>query len=110
MRSALRLKIFLIICEKGIDKLGKVWYNISVKEREVMTMAKFPINTRIKVDSNEHYDFYIMHCGRDWYVEAFPIGTLDHTRKTLAGFSTLKVAKECVESWKGWLKPRGVIN
>ena len=75
-----------------------------------MTMAKFPMDKRVKVDSNEHYDFYIMHCGRDWYVEAFPIGTLDHTRKTLAGFSTLKVAKECVESWKGWLKPRGVIN
>lgn len=72
-----------------------------------MTMARFPINTRIKVNSNEHYDFYIMHCDREWYVEAFPIGTLDHTRKTMAGFSTLKVAKECIESWKGWLKPRG---
>jgi hypothetical protein len=51
-----------------------------------------------------------MHCDREWYVEAFPIGTLDHTHKTMAGFSTLKVAKECVESWKGWLKPKGVIN
>ena len=71
-------------------------------------MAKFPINTRIKVDSNEYYDFYIMHCDREWYVEAFPIGTLDYNRKTKAGLSTLKVAKECIESWKGWLKPRGV--
>ena len=35
-------------------------------------MTKFPMNKRVKVDSNEHYDFYIMHCGRDWYVEAFP--------------------------------------
>jgi hypothetical protein len=95
--------------KKGVDKYAKVCYNIVTKEREVLHM-KFPKDTRIKVDSNEYYDFYIMHCGRDWYVEAFPIGTLDHTRKTLAGFSTLKVAKECVESWKGWLKPRGIIK
>ena len=73
-------------------------------------MAKFPMDTRVKVDNNDHYDFYIMHCDREWYVEAFPIGTLDHTHKTLAGFSTLKSAKECVESWKGWLKPRRVID
>jgi hypothetical protein len=74
-------------------------------------MAKFPMNQRVKVDSNEHYDFYILHCGRrDWYVEAFPIGTLDYTHKTLAWFSTLKDCKECVESWKGWMKPRKVIN
>ena len=102
--------LFTFILRKGVDKYGRMGYNIGVKERKVWVMAKFPTNTRIKVDSNEHYDFYIMHCGRDWYVEAFPIGTLDHTRKTLAGFSTLKVAKECVESWKGWLKPRRVIN
>jgi hypothetical protein len=94
----------------GVDFSVVVWYNIGVKEREVMTMAKFPMDKRVKVDSNEYYDFYIMHCGRDWYVEAFPIGTLDHTRKTLAGFSKLKVAKECVESWKGWMKPRGIIK
>ena len=31
-------------------------------------MAKFPMNTRVKVDSNKHYDFYIMHCDREWYV------------------------------------------
>jgi hypothetical protein len=96
--------------EKPLDKRREVWYNIGVKEREVTTMAKFPMDKRVKVDSNKHYDFYIMHCDRVWYVEAFPIGTLDHEHKTMAGFSTLKVAKECVESWKGWMKPRGVIN
>ena len=71
---------------------------------------KDPMDKRVLVDSNEYYDFYIMHCECDCDVEAFPIGTPDHTRKTIAGFSRLKVAKECVESWKGWLKPRGVIN
>jgi hypothetical protein len=67
-------------------------------------MAKFPLNTRVLVDSNDTKDFYIMRCGCDWYVEAFPKGTLDHTRKTIGGFSTLRVAKECVASWKGWMK------
>lgn len=67
-------------------------------------MTKFPMNTRVLVDSNEAKDFYIMHCDREWYVEAFPKGTLDHTRKTIGGFSTKKVALECVESWKGWMK------
>ena len=69
---------------------------------------KYPMNTRVKIDSNAYYDFYIMHTEREWYVEAFPIGTLDHSRKTIGDFSTLRVAKECIESWKGWLKPRGV--
>lgn len=67
-------------------------------------MAKFPMNTRVKVDENETKDFYIMHCEREWYVEAFPKGTLNHSRKSLAGFNTLKSAKECVESWKSWMK------
>lgn len=67
-------------------------------------MMKFPINERVKVDSNERYDFYIMKCKLEWYVEAFPCGTLDHSQKTIAGFSTLKVAKECVASWKEWMK------
>ena len=80
-------KNFSIFFVKVLDKHGKVQYNIGVKEREVAVMAKFPMNKRVKVDSNEHYDFYIMHCDHEWYVEAFPIGTFDHTRKTLAGFS-----------------------
>lgn len=67
-------------------------------------MMKFPMNTRVLVDSNDTKDFYIMHCDRVWYVEAFPKGTVDHTHKTIAGFSTKKVALECVESWKGWMK------
>ena len=67
-------------------------------------MTKFPMNTRVLVGSNNTKDFYIMHCDREWYVEAFPKGTQDHTRKTMAGFSTKKVALECVESWKGWMK------
>ena len=66
-------------------------------------MAKFPINERVKVDSNERYDFYIMKCKLKWYVEAFPRGTLDHSRKTIAGFSTLKVAKSAVAGWKEWM-------
>ena len=69
---------------------------------------KFPMDTLVKVDSNAYYDFYIKHCDRVWYVEAFPIGTLDHSRKTMAGFSLLRKATECVNSWKEWLKPRGV--
>ena len=67
-------------------------------------MAKYPLDTRVLVDSNDSKDFYIMHCDRIWYVEAFPKGSLDHSRKTIGGFSTLKVAKECVTSWKGWMK------
>ena len=67
-------------------------------------MSKFPINERVKVDNNEAYDFYIMKCKLEWYVEAFPCGTLDHTRKSMAGFTTLKVAKSAVESWKEWMK------
>lgn len=67
-------------------------------------MIKFPINKRVKVDSNENYDFYIMKCTSVWYVEAYPCGILDHSKKTMAGFSTLKVAKECVATWKEWIK------
>ena len=67
-------------------------------------MAKFPINQRVKVNSNESRDFYIMHCGSIWYVEAFPKGTLDYTHKTMGGFSTKKIAMECVETWMGWMK------
>lgn len=65
---------------------------------------KFPMNTRVKVDSTDKHDYYIMHCDRVWYVEAFPKNTLDHSHKTMAGFSTKRVALECVESWKGWIK------
>ena len=67
-------------------------------------MKKFPMNTRVLVDSNDTKDFYIMHCDRVWYVEAFPKGTVDPTRKTIAGFSSKKVALECVECWKTWVK------
>jgi hypothetical protein len=45
-----------------------------------------------------------MKCDREWYVEAHPKGEINHSRKTLAGFRTLKAAKECVEAWKGWVK------
>jgi hypothetical protein len=65
---------------------------------------KFPQDKRVQVDTNGYRDFYIMHCGKIWYVEAFPCGTLDHTRKTMGGFSTLKIAKKCVQIWKGWMK------
>jgi hypothetical protein len=67
-------------------------------------MAKYPLDTRVLVDSNDSKDFYIMHCDRIWYVEAFPKGTLDHSKKTIGGFTTLRVAKECVDLWKGWMK------
>ena len=67
-------------------------------------MAKFPMNTRVLVDHNETRDFYIMKCDREWYVEAHPKGELNHSRKSLAGFKTLKAAKSCVEAWKGWMK------
>ena len=74
------------------------------KKERYKAMAKFPINERVKVDSNEHYDFYIMKCKLEWYVEAYPCGSRDHSQKTIAGFTTLKVAKECVASWKEWMK------
>lgn len=64
---------------------------------------KFPINERVKVDSTEKDDFYIMHCRGVWYVETFPKGTFDMRGKTMAGFSTLKSAKHAVESWKSWM-------
>lgn len=67
-------------------------------------MAKYPLDTRVYVDSNDTKDFYIMHCGRIWYVEAFPKGTLDFTQIVIGGFTTLKVARQCVNSWKGWMK------
>ena len=62
---------------------------------------KFPMNIKVYVDSNENYDFYIKHCDRVWYVEAY---RKDNNEKTIGGFSTKKVALECVESWKGWMK------
>ena len=65
---------------------------------------KFPLNERVYVDTNGKRDFYVMHCDREWYVEAYPASTMDNTRKTIAGFRTKKVALECVESWKGWMK------
>ena len=60
---------------------------------------KFPMNTRVLVKTTEHYDFYIHKTSNCWYIEAFPVGTLDHTKKTLAGQSTLKSAKHTVEVW-----------
>lgn len=65
---------------------------------------KFPMNTRVYIDTNNKRDFYIMHCDREWYVEAYPTGTMDYTRKTIAGFRTKRAALECVEAWKGWMK------
>ena len=65
---------------------------------------KFPINKRVYISTNGVKDFYIMKCGnRDWYVEAYPHGTMDYTRKTIGGFTTKKVALECVEAWSGWM-------
>ena len=65
---------------------------------------KFPINARVYIDTNGVKDFYIMKCGsRDWYVEAYPHGTMDYTRKTIGGFTTKRAAMECVEAWKGWM-------
>lgn len=94
------------IFPKPIDFWLGLCYNIyRKKEREGDTMLKFPINERVKVDNNATKDFYIMKCdSRTWYVEAYPIGTRDHTRKTIAGFSSRKSALECVEAWKGWMK------
>ncbi len=66
--------------------------------------TKFPINERVYVDTNGVRDFYVMKCDREWYVEAYPTGTMDNTRKTIGGFSTKKAALECVQSWKGWMK------
>jgi hypothetical protein len=65
---------------------------------------KFPQDKRVKVDSTDLHDYYIKHSGKVWYIEVFPKDTLDHTRKTMGGVSTLKVAKQCVESWKAWMK------
>lgn len=67
-------------------------------------MTKFPLNTRILVDTYNNRDYYIIHCSEKWYVEAYPSGSLDYAKKTIAGFSTLKQAKECVTAWKGWMK------
>ena len=65
---------------------------------------KFPMNTRVYVDTNGKRDFYVMHCECEWYIEAYPAGTMDCTRKTIAGVSTKRTALECVEAWKGWMK------
>ena len=67
-------------------------------------VTKFPINVRVYVDTNGVRDFYVMKCDREWYIEAYPTGTMDTARKTIGGFSTKKAALECVESWKGWMK------
>lgn len=66
--------------------------------------AKFPLYKLVLVDSTPTHDFYIKKCDREWYVHAFPAGTQDYDRQTLAGFSTLRVALECIEAWKGWLR------
>ena len=65
---------------------------------------KFPMNTRVYVDTNGKRDFYVMHCDHEWYVEAYPAGTMDCSRKTIGGFRTKRAALECVEAWKGWMK------
>lgn len=62
---------------------------------------KFPLDTRVYVDSNATHDFYVMHCEREWYVEAY---RKDNNKKTIGGFRTKKSALECVASWKGWMK------
>lgn len=67
-------------------------------------MNKFPHNTRILVDTYNNKDYYIMRCTKEWYVEAYPSGSLDHTKKTMARFSTLEKAKDCVTRWKMRLK------
>lgn len=65
---------------------------------------KFPINERVYITTNGVKDFYIMKCdSRTWYVEAYPHGTMDYTKKTIGGFTTKKAAMECVEAWKGWM-------
>ena len=65
---------------------------------------KFPMNTRVYVDTNGKRDFYIMHCECEWYIEAYPAGTMDCSHKTIGGFRTKRAALECVEAWKGWMK------
>ena len=66
-------------------------------------MTKFPINERVLVLTTEKHDFYIMKTSKVWYIEAFPIGTLNHYRKTMGGFTTKKEVLNCLEIWKGWL-------
>lgn len=65
---------------------------------------KFPLYERVLVDRNDTKDFYIFKCDREWYVEAYPTGSLDPAKKSMAGFDTLRQAKSCVEAWKGWMK------
>lgn len=67
-------------------------------------MKKYPINERVFESSNGARDFYILHCTNEWYVESFPTGTTDHAQKSMAGFSKLKTAKECVKAWEIWDK------
>lgn len=60
---------------------------------------KFPINERVLVKTTSEHDFYIMKTAKIWYVEMFPVGTLDHSKKTVGGLCTLKSAKHTIEMW-----------
>lgn len=64
---------------------------------------KFEMNVPTLVDTNDTYNFYIEKCSsRVWYVIA--TAKTDSNRRTLASFTTKRVAFECVEAWKSWMK------
>lgn len=65
---------------------------------------KFPLNEMVYVDTNGNWDFYIKHCEREWYVKAYPAGTMDVTKRSMAGFDRKRDALKCVEAWKSWMK------
>lgn len=45
--------------------------------------------------SNDHYDFYIKKCGRDWYMKEVLKGT--NKRVSMVGCNTRKAAREVAE-------------
>ncbi len=55
--------------------------------------------------SNDQYDFYVSKKkeGSYWYVYAIVKGT-NLSTTMVAGFLTRKTARECAETWSGWMK------
>lgn len=69
---------------------------LSIKKR-------FPINKEVFVLSNEIKDFYLIKGGfREWYVKAYPNGTIDLPVTTVGYFTSKQAAMVYINLWDGW--------
>lgn len=52
------------------------------------------------ITSNENHDFFLQNINKKWYAIAI---TKKTEERTLASFSTKKVALNAINTWKGWM-------